>query len=228
MKRCIGIAAAALLAAGCKTPVTRPATPPSPPSPQALTGAQRQSVQQLAAAVAEDARRSDAESNAGNRAALAADADRNAQSCLALAPRAAACLYYHGIALGLAARAHPLHAGESLKGMIAALAAAEAVDPQFDHAGPARVQALVLLRAPAWPLGPGDPDAAVIAARRALLLQPQYPPNVLALAEALGKTGDAAGAAQNYARARELIQALPPSSDRDDWLRQAEQGAAGR
>lgn len=220
MKRCIGIAAAALLAAGCKTPPTRPIAPPS----QAL---EQQSVEQMSQAVAEDAQRSDGETNAASRAQLSADANRDAQACLAKAPRAAACLYYHGIALGLAARAHPLHAAEYLKSMLEALAAAEAVDPEFDHAGPARVQALVLSRAPAWPLGPGDAETAVIAARRAMLLQPRYPPNVLALAEALSKSGDTSGAAENYARARELIQALAPSTDRDDWLRQAEQGSAG-
>jgi hypothetical protein len=47
---------------------------------------------------------------------------------------------------------------------------------------------------------------------------------VLALAEALAKTGDTRGAREAYGRARELCQALPPSQDRDDWLRQAEQG----
>ncbi len=62
------------------------------------------------------------------------------------------------------------------------------------------------------------------SARRAVSLKPQYPPNVLALAEALAKTGDTRGAREAYGRARELSQALPPSQDRDDWLRQAEQG----
>jgi hypothetical protein len=46
---------------------------------------------------------------------------------------------------------------------------------------------------------------------------------VLALAEALAKTGDAPGAHEHYRRARDLIQALPPSRDRDDWLHQADQ-----
>ena len=59
--------------------------------------------------------------------------------------------------LGLKARAHPLQANESLKAMLEALNRAEAADPAYDQAGPARVQALVLIKAPAWPLGPGDP-----------------------------------------------------------------------
>ncbi len=56
------------------------------------------------------------------------------------------------------------------------------------------------------------------------MLQPQHPPNFLALAEALSKTGDANGARENYSRARDAAQALPSSPDRDDWLREADKG----
>lgn len=207
------------MAAGCKAPPTRP-------EPPFQSTEQTQSVEQLCASVAEDARRSDHESNSQVRAQLAADADRDAQACLQRAPRAAACLYYHGIALGLTARAHPLHAADTLKSMLEALAAAEAADSEFDQAGPARVQALVLIKAPAWPLGPGDPQAGLAAARRAVSLRPDYPPNELALAEAMAKNGDTQGAEGAYSRARDLIQALPPSADRDDWLKAANQALA--
>jgi hypothetical protein len=212
VKRWIGVAAAALTLAGCKAAPTR-----APAALPAMT------VEQLAAAVAADAQRSDAATDSTLRAQLAADAMQNAQACLERAPQAAACLYYDGVALGLKARAHPLQANEALKGMLAALSGAEAADPAYDQAGPARVTALVLIKAPAWPLGPGDPEAGLAAARRATALRPDYPPNVLALAEALAKTGDAPGAHANYRRARDLIQALPASPDRDDWLRQADQ-----
>jgi hypothetical protein len=184
-------------------------------------------VEQLAAAVAADARRSDIESDAAMRNQLAADALLNAQACLERAPHEAACLYYQAIALGLKARAHPLQANEALKSMLESLSAAEAADPGYDQAGPARVKALVLIKAPAWPLGPGDAEAGLASAQRAVALQPQYPPNVLALAEALGKSGNAHGAQDAYGHARELIQVLPPSRDRDEWLREADQ-ALGR
>jgi tetratricopeptide (TPR) repeat protein len=184
-------------------------------------------VEQLAAAVAADARRSDIEANSTIRNQLAADALRDAQACLERAPQSAACLYYHAIALGLTARAHPLQANETLKNMLEALGAAEAADPEYDQAGPARVKALVLVKAPAWPLGPGDAEAGLASARRAVALRPQYPPNVLALAEALAKTGDTYGARDAYRHAQELSQALPSSRDRDNWLREADR-ALGR
>jgi hypothetical protein len=184
-------------------------------------------VEQLAAAVAADARRSDIETDSTIRNQLAADALRDAQACLERAPQEAACLYYHAIALGLRARAHPLQANEVLKSMLVALGAAEAADPEYDQAGPARVKALVLVKAPAWPLGPGDAEAGLAFARRAVALRPEYPPNVLALAETLAKSGDTRGAEDAYRHARELSEALPPSRDREDWLREADQ-ALGR
>ncbi len=154
----------------------------------------------------------------------ATDAGRDTEACMAREPRTAACLYDHAVAVGSEARTHPAHAGELLNTMLEQLAAAESLDAGYDRAGPARVRALVLIRAPGWPLGPGDPDAGLAAARRAAALEPTYPPNLLALAEALAKTGDAAGATENYQRARDLARELPSTSARDEWLRDAEQG----
>ena len=143
--------------------------------------------------------------------------------CLSREPQDAACLYLRAVALGTDARAHPTRAGELLKEMLDTLARAEAADPNYDEAGPARVRALVLLRAPAWPLGPGDAEAGLMAARRAVALRPLYPPNLLALAEASSKTGDGDAARENYRRAHEAALALPAAADRDEWLREAEQ-----
>jgi Flp pilus assembly protein TadD len=216
-------AAIALLLTACADTRKPNSAAPASAQPAASLPAQ-QTVEELAAAVAADSRRSDAESDAKIREQLAADAVSRAQACLALDPHAAACLYYDAVALGLQARAHPLRANELLKSMLGSLDAAQAADPDYDKAGPDRVKALVLLRAPGWPLGPGDPDAALSAARHAVQLQPQYPPNLLALAEALSKTGDAAGARSNYRRARDLARAAPATPDREAWLEQAEQG----
>jgi hypothetical protein len=219
-----------MLAAAACTPRVRPAPPP------VVQGAEPATVAALAARIDADARRSDRESDSKIRAELAADASRDADVCLAREPQAAACLYGRAVAQGLMARAHPTRAGEFLNGMLDSLARAETVDANYDEAGPARVRALVLIRAPGWPLGPGDTDAGLVAARRAVALRPLYPPNLLALAEALAKSGDAAGARQNYARARDAALALPAAADqsaatdqsaaadREDWLHQADQG----
>jgi hypothetical protein len=196
----------------------RPAPPPLNTQPS--------SVGALAAAIEADAKRSDHETDSKARADIAADASRDAESCLAQEPQAVACLYGRGVASGLQARAHPTHAGEFLNGMLDALAHADAADPTYDEAGPSRVRALVLLRAPGWPLGPGDADAALVAARRAVALKPQYPANLLTLAEALAKTGDGSGARDAYSRARDAALVLPASDDRDEWLREADQGLA--
>lgn len=213
MRRSIAAAALVLLAAACAAPPSRPPTPPAPAS-----------VEQRVEAILADARRSEHEGDATARSRLAGDAGREAEACLAMDPDAPACLYGHALALGLEARAHPAHAGELLKRMLADLGAAEAADPVYDEAGPARVRALVLTRAPGWPLGPGDPAAGVIAARRAVSLRPLYPPNLLALAEALAKSADVAAARAAYGQARDQALTQPESVDRDEWLREADQG----
>lgn len=201
--------------------LTACATQPRPPR---LPSEQPSTTPELAAAIDADARRSDHEPDAKVRAELAAEAGRDADACLAREPQAAACLYGGAIALGLEARAHPARAGESLNRMLDKLGRAESADPNYDEAGPARVRALVLIRAPGWPLGPGDPEAGLDSARRAVALRPLYPPNLLALAEGLAKTGDRSGARDTYARARDAARALPDAADRDEWLREADQG----
>jgi len=203
-----------LCAVACATRTQSPPPPSGQPVPVAA----------LAAAINEESRLSDRTTDSKARAALAAQAGRDAQACLAQQPLAVACIYGHAVAIGLEARAHPTRAGELLNEMLETLTRAEAADPSYDEAGPARVRALVLIRAPGWPLGPGDVDAGLIAARRAAALAPRYPPNLLALAEALAKSGDSRGARENYGRARDVAQSLAGAADRDDWLREADKG----
>jgi len=208
-------AVVSLALAGCSLP--KRASAPLP------TGAP-QTVDGLVAAIQADSARSDKESDGQGRVRLADEASGYADACIAKAPQAAGCLYGRGLAFGLEARAHPTSANDALKSMLDALGRADAADPNYDQAGPSRVRALVLVRAPGWPLGPGDPDAGVIAARRAVELKPQYPPNLLALGEALAKTEDATGAHDAYAKARDAAQASPAGADRDEWVREAELG----
>ena len=218
----------AIAVAGCAS-VSRRATSGEPsggvPAAGAGTGAAGSAtVEQYAAAIKANSQRSDHESDARVRADLATQSNSAADACLALDPRAAACQYGKAVATGMEARAHPARAVGLLGSMLQNLGNADASDPNYDEAGPSRVRALVLIRAPGWPVGPGDNDAGLAAARRAVSLQPDYPPNVLALAEALSKSGDEKGARDSYAHARDLAQSLPPGADRDDWLRDAEDG----
>ena len=75
-------------------------------------------------------------------------------------------------------------------------------------------------------MGPGDTDAGLEAARQAVSLQPDYPPNALALAEALSKTGDAKGAHESYQHALQLATAAPGGPERDGWIKDAQDGLA--
>ena len=220
----IALAVVVITAPGCAS-VSRRATPGGAGAPGAGIGAAGSgSVEQYAAAIKANSQRSDHESDAKVRADLATQSSSAADACLTLDRQAAACQYGKAVATGMEARAHPTRAVGLLSSMLQNLGNADASDPNYDEAGPSRVRALVLIRAPGWPVGPGDTDAGLAAARRAVSLQPDYPPNVLALAEALSKTGDEKGARESYAHARDLAQSLPPGADRDDWLRDAQDG----
>jgi len=204
-----------LCLAGCTAPVRSP--------PPAAARAQASSAE-LAAAIAADARKIEHESDPHARAELAAAAHRDADACIAQSPEAVECLFARGVALGLDAREHPVRAAAILNDMLATLARAEAVDPSYEEAGPARVQALVWIRSPGWPLGPGDPERGLAAAQRAAALRPAYPPNWLAVAEAQAKSAAAEAARASYARAREAAAALPDTAERAEWLATAQQG----
>jgi hypothetical protein len=220
--KCVVLAlVAAICAVGCVSAPKLSKPDSRGPGHAPVTGG---SVAEYAAAIKANAQRSDHESDGKVRADLAAQSSSAADACLALDPQAAACQYSKAVATGMEARAHPTRAVGLLSGMLQNLGNADSTDPNYDKAGPSRVRALVLLRAPGWPLGPGDADAGLAAAQQAVALQPDYPPNVLALAEALLKTGDGKGARANYAHARDLAQALPPGPERDDWLRDAADG----
>jgi hypothetical protein len=222
-----------LALAACSLP--RPATQPAA-NDAAVPGAAEGAVlspSQLVASVQRDSDLIDHSSDAAERTRLLAAATQNAQQCVALAPDNGPCLYAQAQVLGLTARERPAQAVSRLKDMLASLTKAEALDPTFDHAGPARLSAVVLLRAPGWPLGPGDPDAAVVAAQRAVDRDAAYPPNLITLAQAQAKTDAAAAARATFEKARLAVQAWTgaPSDMQDQvaaaraqWQRDIEQG----
>jgi tetratricopeptide (TPR) repeat protein len=156
-----------------------------------------------------------------DRKALVDQALQAGELCQQRAPATPPCDYWQAAALGVAARERPLSALGNVKELMDLLRRADAKAPALDHAGPARLLAIVLVRAPGWPTGPGNPDEALEEAKKAVGRDASYPPNHVALGEALAATGDAEAAKAAYEQA---IAAAKASSDPDapGWIAEAE------
>lgn len=214
---------AAMLLAGILSGCTL--TPPA--APGAAGGVSGQSPPQILAQVQQAADRMDTVQDGGERAQLLATASASAASCMARAPTDATCLYAQAQVQGLTARERPLQASALLKDMLASLKKAEALDPVLDHAGPARLSAVVLMRAPPWPLGPGDAESATDAAQRAVRRDAAYPPNLITLAQAQSKTDGATAARATFAKAQAAVAAWTVAADQAQWQAQIDQGLHG-
>jgi tetratricopeptide (TPR) repeat protein len=141
------------------------------------------------------------DADASRRERLATEAVQICQWCARRAPASIECTYRLALAIGQQARERSSTALDGLRQMMPLLEQVIARAPAMDSAGGHRVMALVLLRAPGWPTGPGDPDAALEHARQADALAPGDPQNLLALGEALAAIGRAEEARAAYARA---------------------------
>lgn len=162
------------------------------------------------------------------RAEFAVSAVQTAQWCRRRDPNLAACDYWLAVAVGLQAREVRVTADDGLKTMVPALQRAIELDPTYDEAGPHRVMALVLLRAPGWPLGPGDVEAGLTQAKLAVALRPEYPPNQFALGEALAANKNREGAREAYTRGKALADARRDARDPDApfWIVEADEALA--
>ncbi len=143
------------------------------------------------------------EKDGAERKRLAQTAVAVGQHCEENAP-SPLCDYWLAAALGLQARERTSTAHDALPHMVELLRRAGAADGKIDHGGPHRLLAILLLRAPGWPLGPGDPEGALPEAQAAASIDPQYPPNQLALGEALRKNGKNDEARRAYSEALRL------------------------
>jgi tetratricopeptide (TPR) repeat protein len=168
----------------------------------------------------------DHEGDSARRVALATEGVQTCQWCVRRFPASPECRYRLALALGEQARERPATAIDALPRIVALLKEVIATAPHLDDAGGDRVLALVLLRAPGWPTGPGDPDSGLEHARKAVDLAPEYPPNWLALGEALAVTGRHDEARAAYRRAAELAQSRAAAGDPDaaGWAKQAAAG----
>jgi hypothetical protein len=204
---------------------------PLQPLPTASTTSGPEDAGALAAEARAAARATQHEPSADTRHALTEKAVAAGQRCEQVAPASPACDYALALAVGVQARERPSTATKGLSLMVELLKRANGNDAQQDSAGPSRVLALVLLRAPGWPLGPGDADAGLKAAQKAVELFPNYAPNQLALSEALLVAADEAGSRAAAKRGLELARlAISGGGEQDanDWVREAETLLAGK
>lgn len=168
------------------------------------------------------------ETGVGQRQALVTEAVQLGQWCQRRAPGNAECDYRLALAVGQQSRERPATAVDGLKVMVELLEKTAVAAPGLDGSGPDRVLALVLLRAPGWPAGPGDPEAGLDHARRAAGREPEHAPNQLALGEALRANGLTAEARAAYVRAKVLAAELFAVGDPDaaEWRAEAEKALA--
>jgi tetratricopeptide (TPR) repeat protein len=172
----------------------------------------------------------DHEPVAADREKYATLAVQSAQWCERVKPDDPGCAYWLGAALGVQARERRSTALDALPLIEAAFKKAAGVDPEMEEGGPDRALALLYLRAPGWPSGPGDPDLGLAHARRAVEIKPDHPPNQMALAEALVATGDAEAGRAMYRRALEAARQREAAGDPDapDWIREADGALADK
>jgi len=169
----------------------------------------------FAGAVRAKAFRLGREKNGDERTRLAQGAVQVGQLCEQNVPANALCDYWLAAALGLQARERTATAHDALPHMTDLLRRAASSDERIDHGGPHRLLAVVLLRAPGWPVGPGDSEAALPEAQAAARIDAAWPPNQLALGEALRKNGQEAKALDAYREALRLSTATPAGEDPD-------------
>jgi hypothetical protein len=164
-----------------------------------------------------------AEPAAGRREQLSGEAVKLGQRCDQAAPGSALCDYGLALALGVQARERPATAHDGLALMVERLQRAAAKDPGLDHSGPERVLGLVLVRAPGWPTGPGDPETGLETARKAAARAPDYAPNWLAVAEAADAMSDADARHEAAEKADLLAQAAVRAGEPESegWLSDA-------
>ena len=168
------------------------------------------------------------EADGRRREELATEGVQIGQWCSRLYPSDPECTYRLALAVGQQARERPSTATDGLDVMVDLLNQVIAVAPELDFAGGQRVLALVLVRAPGWPTGPGDPEYALEFAEAAVEAFPDYPPNQLVMGEALLENGRTDAARQRLEQgvelARESLAAGDPEAS--DWIAQAEEALA--
>jgi hypothetical protein len=118
-------------------------------------------------------------------------------------PDDAEAAYLQAVNLGLYVQAKGMLAVGRLSELVNLLKIA-GTQPQIDDGGPLRVLGLLYVKAPAWPVGPGDLDHGLELLKKASESYPEHPLNHLFYAEALMADGKKAEARVELERTRAL------------------------
>ena len=154
--------------------------------------------------------------NKAQRAAVAKEGIAACQQSLVFTNSAAAH-YYTAMNMGQLARSEALGALKLVREMEREFQTAASMDPNEDFGGAARGLGLLYRDAPGWPVSVGNRSRARKYLESAVSLAPNFPENVLDLAEGYSKWGDKTAARQELA----ALDALWPSAQKaltgPDW-----------
>ena len=122
-----------------------------------------------------------------------------AKAAIELEPKRVEGHYYSGTNLGLSATTKVVGAKFMVPSVRDAGKKALAIDPCFDHGGPARLLGSLYTEAPPWPASIGDPDKGVELMQQAVRCAPDWPQNNYLL-------GNSLCAAEKYDEAQKQYQ----------------------
>ncbi|NLH48946.1 MAG: hypothetical protein GX444_10125 [Myxococcales bacterium] len=161
-----------------------------------------------------------------DRRQLAETGYRYALAALAKNDKPAEYHFIAGALLGMQMELALVPKLSDLKTVYDHLSRAIELDVSFEQGAPLRALGMLLIRAPAWPTGVGDPETGLEHLTRAAGLFPSFPANCLYLAEgylALDRPADAAAPLQ---KARDLLAKEDWGTPGEVWRKQADKLAA--
>ncbi len=131
--------------------------------------------------------------------------------------------YFRAIATGLFAEQNKAAGRAAMNEIRADGERAAAIDPNFDRAGPHRLLGALYLRAPGPPVGIGSLRRAIEHLEKALELAPDYPENLIFLAEAYLKSNRSEEASELILRAQKSLSATGNLMDQQKWQKQIDE-----
>ncbi len=152
------------------------------------------------------------------RAEIASNGIAACEQSLSLSNSAAAH-YYLAMNLGQLARADRIHGLKYVDRMESEFQTADHLDPHFNFAAPDRSLGQLYRDAPSWPVSIGSRDKARDCLERAATLSPDYPGNLLTLAESYHQWDNDADAKKELA----ALDALWPKAQKNLAGREWEQ-----